>query len=136
MTHAPGLYSAVTWLMPRVNRDLQRRMAARRERERRRPPAERRYRFGTPETDLEADESLIESDAATVETPVEKRSRPPRENANTTQPVASTIRGGARPGATSFAAEYAYVLSDLRRVGLVIGSLLLILILLYFILPH
>jgi hypothetical protein len=37
---------------------------------------------------------------------------------------------------SAYKSEYAYVLSDLRRVGLVIGSLLLILILLYFILPH
>jgi hypothetical protein len=37
---------------------------------------------------------------------------------------------------STYKAEYAYVLSDLRRVALVIGSLLLILIVVYFILPH
>ena len=122
--------------MPRVNRDLQRRMAARRERERRRPPAERRYRFATPETDVEADEAPINGEEATQEAPTNKRSRAARENATTNTAPA---RAGARSGALPFSAyksEYAYVLSDLRRVGLVIGSLLLILILLYFILPH
>src|SRR5207253_6565113 len=122
--------------MPRVNRDLQRRMAARRERERRRPPAERRYRFATPETDVAADEALINGEEVTQEAPSTKRSRPARENATTN---AAPARAGARPGALPFSAytsEYAYVLSDLRRVGLVIGSLLLILIVLYFILPH
>jgi hypothetical protein len=118
-------------------------MAARRERERRRPPAERRYRFGTPETELEPDETLIEEEeAATAQEAVRapsKRSRPARENAVTNQRDGSTARGGAGVGSLPFSAykaEYAYVLSDLRRVALVIGSLLLILIVLYFILPH
>jgi hypothetical protein len=112
-------------------------MAARRERERRRPPAERRYRFGTPEADVGADEALIDGEEATQEpasTPA-KHSRAARETAV----VAPATRGGVKAGALPFSAyqsEYAYVLSDLRRVGLVIGSLLLILILLYFILPH
>ena len=48
--------------------------------------------------------------------------------------LAST-RGGAKPF-TAYRAEYAYVLSDLRRVALVIGSLLVILLLLNFVLPH
>jgi hypothetical protein len=118
-------------------------MAARRERERRRPSADRRYRFATPETDLAPDETLIEEEeeAATQEavgTP-SKRSRPARQNAVTSQRDASTARGGAGAGPMPFStykAEYAYVLSDLRRVALVIGSLLLILIVVYFILPH
>src|SRR5436853_330748 len=66
---------ALTWLMPRVNRDLQRRMAARRERERRRPPAERRYRFATPETDVEADKAPINGEETPQEAPTNKRSR-------------------------------------------------------------
>ena len=37
---------------------------------------------------------------------------------------------------SAYRAEYAYVLGDLRRVGLVIGSLLLILLLVYFVLSH
>jgi len=116
-------------------------MAARRERERRRPPAERRYRFGTPETELQADEAPIDGEAAAQEevaTPP-KRSRPARETAATSQAASSATRAGIKAGVLPFSAyrsEYAYVLSDLRRVGLVIGSLLLILILLYFILPH
>ena len=53
--------------MPRVNRDMQRRMAARRERERRRPGGtERRYRFATPESPVESDETLLEQDGVLV----------------------------------------------------------------------
>jgi hypothetical protein len=115
-------------------------MAARRERERRRPPAERRYKFGTPEAnDVEADDALIDGEGATqdaVATPA-RRSRPAREVAATG--AAAATRSGTRTGSlpfSAFSSEYAYVVSDLRRVGLVIGSLLVILILLYFILPH
>jgi hypothetical protein len=113
-------------------------MAARRERERRRPPAERRYRFGAPETDVGADEAQLDGEEATQEavaTPA-KRSRPARDNAATSTAAArGAVKAGALPFST-YRAEYAYVLNDLRRVALVIGSLLLILILLYFILPH
>ena len=122
--------------MPRVNRDLQRRMAARRERERRRPPAERRYRFGTPETDVGADETLIDGQEATQEAVGTPPKRPPSARE---APESSGTRGGIKAAALPFSAyrsEYAYVLNDLRRVALVIGSLLLILLLMYFILPH
>jgi hypothetical protein len=49
------------------------------------------------------------------------------------------MRGGPRAVSLPFSAyraEYAYVGGDLRRVGLVIGSLLLILLLLYFVMPR
>jgi hypothetical protein len=123
--------------MPRVNRDLQRRMAARRDRERRRPSGESRYRFATPESAGEA-----EPGAATVDggdTPANGQSRPVRGTTAEARPAAASTRGGSRPAPLPFSAyvaEYAYVLRDLRRVGLVIGSLLVILILLYFVLPH
>ena len=120
--------------MPRVNRDLQRRMAARRERERRRPAGERRYRFTAPEPALEADEeTLVEEDGAVADA-VENRalSRPARAAA------ASNRAAQQRPAARPFSAykdEYAYVYGDLRRVGAVIGGLLVALIVLYFVLP-
>lgn len=116
--------------MPRVNRDLQRRMAARRERDRRRPSAERRYRFATPEQGVEADEALLAegrgaADAVPDEA-VTRVGRPARESGvtrTTHQPF------------SAYREEYAYVYGDLRRVGLVIGSLLVVLIVLYFVLP-
>jgi hypothetical protein len=131
--------------MPRVNRDLQRRLAARRERERRRPPAERRYRFTTPgEAAPEVDEptdTLVDGDAAAEEA-VEATPAPPPARSRPAAPVAAptSARGAAtaRPGHKPFSAykdEYRYVYSDLRRVALVIGSLLVILIVLYFLLP-
>ena len=120
--------------MPRVNRDLQRRMAARRERERRRPTGERRYRFAAPEPAVEPDETLIESvsdEEDEAETPVATQTRAARS------PSIAASRG-TRSTPKPFSAyteEYAYVYSDLRRVGLVIGSLLAALVLLYFVLP-
>src|SRR5438270_9641496 len=111
--------------MPRVNRDLQRRLAARRERERRRPSGERRYRFAAPAP--EPDEALVEQDGA-VSAP----------SSSLPVAVAPATRGGVRPEPKPFTAyrdEYAYVSTDLRRVAAVIGGLLLALIILYFVLP-
>jgi len=111
-------------------------MAARRDRERRRPPAERRYRFGAPEPALEAEEALVVDDeqvTETVETP------PKRARAIKTEAAAAPTRGGTRSPSLPFSAykaEYAYVFGDLRRVALVIGSLLVILLVLFFVLPH
>src|SRR5713101_6561081 len=124
--------------MPRVNRDLQRRMAARRDRERRRPAAERRYRFGTPEAALEPDDTLVADENETTEAVVDK-TPPKRSRPVKTEATPSSTRGGPRAASLPFSAyraEYAYVLGDLRRVGLVIGSLLLILLLVYFVLPR
>src|SRR6266851_626576 len=121
--------------MPRVNRDLQRRMAARRDRDRRRPAAERRYRFASPEAALEPDELQV----ANGEDATEAVESPPKRARTIKTEAAPSTRGGTRPAALPFSAyraEYAYVLGDLRRVGLVIGSLLLILLLVYFVLPH
>ncbi len=113
--------------MPRVNRDLQRRMAARRERDRRRP-AERRYRFAAPQSD----EALLEQDGEVEE--LEEGSSAGPGPAAATQ-VASSTRGGVRAAPKPFSAyreEYAYVYSDLRRVAIVIGGLLAALIILFF----
>ena len=109
-------------------------MAARRDRERRRPSGESRYRFATPESAVEADEGVAADASATSRQERANRGTPPDP-----KPAAASTRGGSRPAALPFSAytaDYAYVLSDLRRVGLVIGSLLLILIVLYFVLPH
>lgn len=109
-------------------------MAARRERERRRPAGDRRYRFAAPETAVDSDETLI-GDGEAID---EIESPPaPRQTAVAT-PQASSSRGGTKTAARPFSAykeEYAYVGRDLRRVGLVIGSLLIVLIALYFVLP-
>jgi hypothetical protein len=116
-------------------------MAARRERERRRPPAERRYRFGTPEPALEPDDELLDAESAAVEPAPEerpnRRSRLARAGAAsgpTTAPVRSA--NAAARQFVDFKAEYAYVVKDLQRVGIVVGSLLAVLIVLYFVLPH
>jgi hypothetical protein len=129
-------------------------MAARRERERRRPPAGRQYRFGTPESAVEPDEAVANGEQAVedaaenavgkaVEKPAESpraRSRSSRATGLTAAPAATvSTRGGAGAGHRPFSeykADYAYVLGDLRRVVMVIGSLLVILILLYLVLPH
>jgi hypothetical protein len=137
-------------------------MAARRERDRRRPPAERRYRFATPDSELAPDdlaERLEADQQASAEEAIDepigdaRRARTGREvdrsadqdsgrpigTSSTSLAAAAPGRGGVRTASRPFSAyraEYAYVVSDLRRIALVIGSLLLILILLYFVLPH
>ena len=122
--------------MPRVNRDLQRRLAARRERDRRRPN-EPRYRFTTPEPGLEGEEELIEQDGETQEA-VENGSGSTRTATAAAQGSSASARGAARPSYKPFSAykdEYAYVSGDLRRVAAVVGGLLAGLIVLYFLLP-
>jgi hypothetical protein len=118
--------------MPRVNRDLQRRMAARRERDRRRPN-EPRYRFTTPEAGLEGEEELVEQDGETQQAG-ENGSASTR-----TATAAASARGAARPSSykpfSAYKEEYAYVSGDLRRVAAVVGGLLAGLIVLYFLLP-
>ncbi|MCA1647004.1 MAG: hypothetical protein LC797_16590 [Chloroflexi bacterium] len=82
------------------------------------------------------DDTLVDEQRTSTEA-VEVR--PKRARAIATQPVAASSRAGARATPVPFSAysaEYAYVLNDLRRVGLVIGSLLVILLLLYFVLPR
>jgi hypothetical protein len=120
-------------------------MAARRERERRRP-TERRYSFTSPEPAIETDQALIESEISDGEdlepAAVETAPARPRDGRSATaiarSPSIAASRGGTRTAPKPFSAykeEYAYVYSDLRRVGLVVGSLLAILIILYFVLP-
>jgi hypothetical protein len=117
-------------------------MAARRERERRRPASGRRYQFGPAETseprvdgaDAEIEADLAESSATSAALTDELgpgRGRPNARAARTAAP--------ARPTALPFSAyrdEYRYVIGDLQRVGLVVGSLLVVLILLSLVLPR
>ena len=111
-------------------------MAARRERDRRRP-SEPRYTFTTPEPGLEGEEELVEQDGETQEA-VENGSA--STGTATTAPASSAAARGA-PRASSYRpfsayeAEYAYVSGDLRRVAAVVGGLLAGLIILYFLLP-
>ncbi len=119
--------------MPRVNRDLQRRMAARRERERRRP-GERRYRFAA----TQPEDALLGQDGEVEELEEAEEAAPTRQKVGAATPVAASTRGGVRAAPRPFSAyrdEYAYVYTDLRRVGAVIGGLLVALIVLYFVLP-
>jgi len=108
-------------------------MAARRERERRRPTTERRYRFGSTDADIAPEERILEeeleeeADGAAAPAPAIARRGAARD--------ATTGRVQGRPF-SAYASEYAYVLGDLRRVVLVVGSLLAVLIVLYFVLPH
>ena len=125
--------------MPRVNRDLQRRMAARRERERRRPSGTRQYEFGSPQAPVESDDlNGVEVDEATIDEAPTRPARRPSERVAAASTAVAANRGAPRAHVpfSEFAAEYAYVGHDLRRVALVIGSLLAILIVLYFVLPH
>src|SRR5260370_39477442 len=113
--------------MPRVNRDLQRRMAARRERERRRPSGDRRYQFATPEPALEADEALAEQEAeVSQQDGATTRARNRGGRAPAAAPTA-TRRGVRRSAAKPLSAhrgECAYVYGDLRRGGGGDGSVL------------
>jgi hypothetical protein len=124
--------------MPRVNRDLQRRMAARRERERRRPPTERRYRFASPdavESAPEADEEeLLDGAPEMLPARATARATPTRRAAEAT-PRPAGGRFAPKPF-SAYREEYAYVVGDLRRIVAVVGSILVILIVLHFVLPR
>jgi hypothetical protein len=116
--------------MPRVNKDLQRRLAARRERDRRRPSTERRYRFQTSapsDAELEGLDDEANADGAT-QTLAPARSRRDASRSGHTERV-------SRPFA-DYAVEYAYVARDLRRLGLVVAAILIVLLVLYFVLPR
>ncbi|HEY2596028.1 MAG TPA: hypothetical protein VGK33_19220 [Chloroflexota bacterium] len=125
--------------MPRVNRDLQRRLAARRERERRRP-TERRYNFATTEPELvdavEDTELDTTTDADVLETDAADTDERAPASARATRTTAATAARGA-PRSTyrpfsDYKEEYAYVTRDLRRVAAVVGGLLVALLVLYF----
>jgi len=117
-------------------------MAARRERERRRPTSERRYRFGTTEPDIAPEEAALEAeleqeDAAdgAIAPSGSSTSRAATRTVAATRAVTPRGAPAAKPF-TAYSSEYAYVIGDLRRIVLVVGILLAALLVLYFILPH
>jgi hypothetical protein len=61
-----------------------------------------------------------------------KRKRQIRTEAAPQRPVGPTFTGGARPMREDFNPDYTYVIKDLRRIGALAGSFLLILIVLSF----
>lgn len=100
--------------MPRVNRDLERRLAARRQRQSRRVVggAPARLRFGEPTTPAATDEARPQNrwtEEAANPAPERLQSR--------------TARPAARPF-SDYRKDYAYVISDLRRIAMVVGGLM------------
>ena len=122
--------------MPRVNRDLQRRLAARRERDRR-PPPERRYNFqATPPVDADAElTGELATDGAAQTSAVTESTTSAAPSGRRGARVVQTQRAAARPFA-DYCAEYAYVAADLRRLGVVVAVILVLLFVLYLVLPH
>lgn len=118
--------------MPRVNRELQRRLDARRERERRRiPGVQRQYQFSpaTPGESQDLDQESYESDGIpAIEPATTIAARPLRAAA--ARP--GTFRQGPRPF-SEYRQEYAHVFGDLRRIVLVMGGLLMFLFALSFV---
>jgi hypothetical protein len=119
-------------------------MAARRERERRRP-SERRYQFAPPdEPTLAPEESLTDGAPLAEEVEPEADLTPPAQPAAAARgSVAVRTRASrgapARPTPQPFSAyreEYRYVIGDLRRILVVMGSLLVVLVLLWLVLPR
>jgi hypothetical protein len=112
-------------------------MAARRERDRRRPSTERRYSFTAPspdqELEAEMEASFVEADGEATDTaeaaPPPTKTRPARAASPSQQ-----LKRTSKPF-SAYKEEYAYVYGDLRRVGVVVGSLLVVLIVLSFVLP-
>ena len=118
-------------------------MAARRERERRRP-TERRYQFApsneptlAPEEPFGDGEPLAEEAVAEPESaPLTEAAAPARPPRAVPRPARGTITRAAPRAFSEYRDEYRYVLGDLRRILLVIGSLLVVLIILSLVLPR
>lgn len=115
--------------MPRVNRDLQRRLEARRERARTTRRAERRYTFTpTPSAEPVSEQRAVEPSTAhengTAATPV-------RESRAATSSFRVTPRRRAPRPFSEYRAEYAYVYGDLKRIALVVGVILVLLTVLW-----
>jgi len=120
-------------------------MAARRERERRRPN-ERRYQFAPPgEPSVEPDEPFgdgapLAEDAVADTEPNRAPATEAPAPGRTSRTLSRGNRGAvARPAPRPFSdyrEDYRYVVGDLRRIVVVIGSLLVVLILLWLVLPR
>lgn len=109
--------------MPRVNRDLQRRLDARRERPRPAATGDRKYRFAS-------------SGATDLVLPGEESGRDPGsllgptgEPLTRAQPLTPT-RPARRGSAEVHEVDYSYVQGDLRRIAIVMGGLLVLLVIL------
>ena len=117
-------------------------MAARRERERRRPTGERRYSFGTTDPDIAPEEAALEAELEQEDADgVVSATSSSSANRAAGRTATATSRAGARatPAAkpfTDYKSEYAYVITDLHRIVLVVGILLAAMVVLYFVLPH
>ena len=120
-------------------------MAARRERERRRP-TERRYQFAPPrEPSVEPEEPfgdgapLAEEALADIEAngaPATEAPAPGRASRTPSRANRGTVARPAPRPFSEYREEYGYVIGDLRRILVVIGSLLVGLILLWLVLPR
>jgi hypothetical protein len=118
-------------------------MAARRERERRRP-GDRRYQFAPPnEPTLAPEEPFGDGAPLAEEVEPEQDLRPAAAEPTPRGGVAVRTRASrgapARPAPRPFSAyreEYRYVIGDLRRILVVMGSLLVVLVLLWLVLPR
>lgn len=124
-------------------------MAARRERERRRT-TDRRYSFAPSDDAAPApEETLIDGAPDEAEVLEPELAEAPTVSAEPVGQTTTARRSAAAPRAARASAtrpeprpfsayrdEYRYVIDDLRRVVVVIGSLLVLLIVLAFLLPH
>ena len=120
-------------------------MAARRERERRRP-TERRYQFAPPrEPSVEPEEPfgdgapLAEESVADIEpngAPATEAPAPGRASRTLSRASRGAVARPAPRPFSEYREEYRYVVGDLRRILVVIGSLLVVLILLWLVLPR
>lgn len=97
--------------MPRVNRDLERRLAARRQRQSRRVAAGDTARYRMAATSAAAPEEAG------------SEGRWPEAAPAPTRSVSRPARPAARPF-SDYGKEYAYVVSDLRRIAVVAGGLM------------
>lgn len=104
-------------------------MAARRARERRRSPTERRYRF----VPAPAGADGAADDAATSVAELEAGPRSVHALAGPTRqssPARGAIARQAPRPFSEYGADYAYVIQDLRRIALVVGAILLLIVVL------
>jgi hypothetical protein len=124
-------------------------MAARRERERRRP-TERRYQFAPPRDPSAepenpfgdgaplAEETVADAELEADGSPASETvaAAPSRASRTLNRANRGTIARPAPRPFSEYREEYRYVLGDLRRILVVIGSLLVVLILLWLVLPR
>jgi hypothetical protein len=110
--------------MPRTSRTVAQRLAAQSKSRKRRA-----HRVGAPPPSV----AEILDDAAPAEPVVREPAGVTAQRPRSAGSAASKVASSRRPY-SEYAAEYAYVLSDLRRVGVIAGSLFVLLVILsYFV---